>query len=113
LFHRAGDRWGLVNVLWRTADICFARGDPDGAEASLRPARTVLEETGVERWIAHTVAALAEAALLRGDADAARALVAEADALHAEAAQATTDGVRVRLATLREGAAKTAQRRRQ
>ena len=38
----------------------------------------MLEATGRERWIANTLAGLAEVSLLRGDADRARALLVEA-----------------------------------
>ena len=38
----------------------------------------MLEATGRDRWIANTLAGLAEVALLRGDADRARALLLEA-----------------------------------
>ena len=44
--------------------------DLDGAEAALQEAFAVLGETQRERWIANTLAGLAEVALLRGDVDA-------------------------------------------
>ena len=52
IFRRAGDRWGLASTLWRTADLAFARGRLDDAEAALREALAVLGETQRERWIA-------------------------------------------------------------
>ena len=67
IFRRAGDRWGLASTLWRTADLAFARGSLDDAEAALLEARAVLGATQRERWIANTLAGLAEVALLRGD----------------------------------------------
>ena len=78
MFRRAGDRWALASSLWRTADLAFARGRLDEAERALQKARGVLDPTGRERWIANTLAGLAEVALLRGDRPRARALFAEA-----------------------------------
>src|SRR5262249_9355638 len=54
-------------TLWRTADLAFARGDVDGAEAALRSGVDVLDEPRLERWTAHTLAGLAEVAVLRGE----------------------------------------------
>ncbi len=42
LFRRAGDRWGLVSSLWRTADLAIARGRLDEAEPALEEARAVV-----------------------------------------------------------------------
>jgi tetratricopeptide (TPR) repeat protein len=56
MFRRAGDRWGLASTLWRTADLAFARGHLDEAEAALREALGVLDTTQRERWIANTLA---------------------------------------------------------
>jgi hypothetical protein len=78
MFRRAGDRWGLAGTLWRTADLAFACGRLDDAEAALREARTVLVTTGRERWIATTLAGLAEVAMLRDDRQRACALFADA-----------------------------------
>jgi ATP/maltotriose-dependent transcriptional regulator MalT len=64
--------------LWRAADLAFARERLDEAEAALEEARWVLEATARDRWIATTLAGLAEVSLLRGDADRARALLVEA-----------------------------------
>ena len=61
-----------------TADLAFARSNLDGAEAALQEAREVLEATQRERWIANTLAGLAEVALLRGDEEHASALLADA-----------------------------------
>jgi tetratricopeptide (TPR) repeat protein len=77
-FRRAGDRWGLASTLWRTADLAFADGRLDDAEAALLEARAVLGATRRERWIANTLAALAEIALLRDDLPKASALLGEA-----------------------------------
>ena len=54
------------------------RIDLDDAEAALQEARVVLEATDRERWIANTLAGLAEVALLRGEVERARALLGEA-----------------------------------
>ena len=78
MFRRAGDRWGLASALWRTADLAFARGELDDAERALQEARGVLGPTQRERWIANTLAGLAEVALGRGDVDHATALLADA-----------------------------------
>jgi ATP/maltotriose-dependent transcriptional regulator MalT len=78
LFRRAGDRWGLVSSLWRTADLAIARGRLDDAEASLEEARAVVGATERQRWIAATLAALAEVAQLRGDAARAASLSRQA-----------------------------------
>ena len=78
IFRRAGDRWAFASSLWATADLAFARGNLDGAEVALLKARAVLAATRRERWIANTVAGLAEIALLRGDSAQAMALLAEA-----------------------------------
>jgi hypothetical protein len=56
----------------------LARGSLEDAEAALREARTVLVPTGRERWIATTLAGLAEVALLRGDPQRACALFTDA-----------------------------------
>ncbi|MBV8218364.1 MAG: tetratricopeptide repeat protein, partial [Solirubrobacterales bacterium] len=78
IFERAGDRWGLAITLWRIADLEVARGRLDSAEASLERARRVLGPTQRERWIANTVAGLAEIALEQGNPDRAVALLREA-----------------------------------
>jgi tetratricopeptide (TPR) repeat protein len=78
LFRRAGDRWGLASVLWRIADLAFARGRLDDAEAALLEARAVLRPTCRERWIANTLAGLAEVARARGDTARARSLLLDA-----------------------------------
>ena len=44
----------------------MARGSLDDAQSALEEARAVLGATQRERWIAHTLAGLAEVALLRG-----------------------------------------------
>ena len=77
-FRRAGDRWGLASTLWRTADLAFAQGRLAEAESALREASAALRATGRERWIANTLAGLAEVALLRGDRRRALALFADA-----------------------------------
>jgi len=78
MFRRAGDRWGLVIALFRTAELEIERGRIETAEAVLEEARTVLGETQLERWNAHTFAALAEVAVLRDDEQRAVALLGEA-----------------------------------
>jgi ATP/maltotriose-dependent transcriptional regulator MalT len=78
MFRRAGDRWALASTLWRTADLAFAQERLEDAEAALQEARVVLEATGRQRWIANTLAGLAEVALLRGEIERARALLGEA-----------------------------------
>jgi predicted ATPase len=78
IFRRAGDRWGLASTLWRTADLALERGQLGDAEAALREALAVLGETQRERWIAHTLAGLAEVTVLQGDAERAAALFAGA-----------------------------------
>jgi len=78
IFRSAGDRWAFASSLWASADLAFARGDLDDAEASLLKARAVLEVTCRERWIANTVAALAQIATLRGQSERAAALFADA-----------------------------------
>jgi tetratricopeptide (TPR) repeat protein len=74
LFRRAGDRWGLVSSLWRTADLAIARERLDHAETALEEARAVVGETDRQGWIAVTVATLAEIAQLRADPERATAL---------------------------------------
>jgi predicted ATPase len=78
IFRRAGDRWGLASTLWRVADLACAEECLDEAEAALEEARWVLEATGRDRWIANTLAGLAEVATRRGDADRARELLFDA-----------------------------------
>jgi predicted ATPase len=78
IFRRAGDRWGLVSTLWRTADLALERGRLDDAESALREALAAIGETHRERWIAHTLAGLAEVTALQGDAERAAALYADA-----------------------------------
>jgi hypothetical protein len=64
--------------LWRTADLALERGRLDDAESALREALAVLGETRRERWIAQTVADLAEVTVLQGDTARAAALFADA-----------------------------------
>ena len=78
IFRRAGDRWGLASTLWRTADLAFERGRLDDAESALREALSVIGVTQRERWIAYTLAGLAEVATLQGDAGRAATLFADA-----------------------------------
>jgi predicted ATPase len=78
MFRRAGDRWGLVIALLRTGELEIERGRIPEAEAALEEARTVLGETQVERWNAHTFAALAEVAVVQGDEQRAVELLNEA-----------------------------------
>jgi hypothetical protein len=54
------------------------RENLDDPEAALEEARVVLEATQRERWIANTLAGLAEVALLRGDVERASALLVDA-----------------------------------
>lgn len=70
-------RRGAAAIRWRTADLAFARGSLDDAEAALQEARAVLGPTGRERWIANTIAALAEVAVLRGEPEQAAVLLAD------------------------------------
>ena len=78
IFRRAGDRWGLASTLWRAADLAIACGRLEDAEVALREALAVLGETRRERWIAETLAGLAEVTALRGDPDRAAVLFADA-----------------------------------
>ena len=78
IFRRAGDRWGLVSTLWRTADLAFERGRLDDVESALREALSVIGVTHRERWIAYTLAGLAEVATLQGDTGRAATLYADA-----------------------------------
>jgi predicted ATPase/DNA-binding SARP family transcriptional activator len=84
MFRRAADRWGLVIALFRTAELEIERGRIETAEAALDEARTVLGKTQIvveaqlQRWYAHTFAALAEVAVLRDDEERAVALLGEA-----------------------------------
>jgi ATP/maltotriose-dependent transcriptional regulator MalT len=78
MFRRAGDRWGLVIALFRTAELEIERGRIEGAEAALEEARTVLGQTHLERWNAHTFAGLAEVAVVRNDQPRAVELLGEA-----------------------------------
>jgi hypothetical protein len=64
---QAGDRWGVVSTLWRTARRAFARERLDDAEAVSQEACAVLGATGRERWIANTVGGLGDVGLLGGD----------------------------------------------
>ena len=96
-FRRAGDRWGLVSTLWRTAELEQARGRLDSAEERLEQALAVVGETA-RRWQAVTRANLAEVALLRGEDERARDLLEQAlDAF----APAATRGGRARRERLR------------
>ena len=109
LFRRAGDRWGLVNALWRTADLGIARGRLDEAEGALRDALDVLGAARLDRWIGHTLAGLGELALLRGDPGLAARHFAEARERYA--AKDDRRGIAAAEERLRacEGAAKAAQ----
>ncbi|MGE5272864.1 MAG: ATP-binding protein [Verrucomicrobiota bacterium] len=78
MFRRAGDRWGLVIALFRTAELEIELRRIEAAEAALEEARAVLGETQLERWNAHTFAALAEVALLQDDRQRAVELLGEA-----------------------------------
>jgi tetratricopeptide (TPR) repeat protein len=78
IFRRGGDRWGLAASRRRTADVAFARGRLDEAQAALEEARAVLGPTQRERWIAHTLVGMAEVALLRGENDKAAELLTDA-----------------------------------
>ena len=49
----------------------------------------MLDERQIDRWVAHTVAGLAEVALLRGDVDQARELFTDASARYLAAADAS------------------------
>ena len=77
-FRRAGDRWGLVSALWRSAELEQARDQLDRAETLLEQALAVIEETPNRRWHAVTLANLAEVALLREEDDRARELFEQA-----------------------------------
>ena len=83
MFRRAGDRWGLVIALLRTAELELERDRIGDAEAALEEARTVGGETNLERWTAHTLAALAEVAVVQGDERRAVELLNEARARYA------------------------------
>jgi predicted ATPase len=64
-FRRAGDRWGLVASLWRSAELEQARDRLDQAEALLEQALAVIEQTPNRRWHAVTTASLAAVALAK------------------------------------------------
>ena len=83
LFRRAGDRWGLVSALWRTADLALLRDSPDDAEAALREAEAILAETCLYRWNGHTNVQLAEVAVVRRDLQAAADLLGRAREIYA------------------------------
>jgi predicted ATPase len=83
LFRRAADRWGLVNTLWRRAELALARQDPEAAEATLLEALAVLESTVYHRWVGHGLAALAEVTALKGDTRRATELLEEAAGCYA------------------------------
>ena len=78
LFRRAGDRWGLVSALWRTAELALARMRLDDAQEALEAARATVVPTERRGWIDVTVAMLAEVAALRGEEARAEALFAQA-----------------------------------
>jgi hypothetical protein len=65
LFRRAGDRWGLVSALWRTADLAVARGDLGEALAALDIGLAAARETERTGWIEVTSAMRAEVARRR------------------------------------------------
>jgi tetratricopeptide (TPR) repeat protein len=101
IFRRTGDRWGLINALWREADLAVAGADPDRADASLREALDLSREARLERWIAHTLAALAEVSLLRGDHAGAVEQLTDASERYRRAADpAGLAAVRTRLESL-------------
>ena len=80
LFRRAGDRWGLVSALWRTADLASRASDLEEAEAALEEARAVVGET--ERLAGSRYGRDAGGGgRLRGDASARGALLEQARAL--------------------------------
>ena len=60
-----GRPWGLTSALWNTADLAIIRGEFDEASRALEEALAVLGETSRERWIAHTLAHLAEVLFAR------------------------------------------------
>jgi hypothetical protein len=88
IFRRAGDRWGLVSSLWRTADLALGRGRLGDAEAALEEAREVVGVTERRGWIDVTVAMQAEVAKLQGDDARAAALFAQAREGYAAASDA-------------------------
>jgi tetratricopeptide (TPR) repeat protein len=73
-FRRAGDRWGLASTLWRASELELERGRLEAAEQRLAEALRVVDETRRARWQAITRVNLAGLALLRRDAERARAL---------------------------------------
>ena len=101
LFHRAGDRWGLIIALLRTADLEVARDRLDAAEAALAEAEAVVRETDLSRWNAHLQSALAEVVLLQGREEQAAELFSQARDRYAENADANgVDAVDERLRSL-------------
>ena len=110
MFRRAGDRWGLVSTLWRTAELELARGRAEAAEERLEEALRVVAETPRVRWQAVTLASLAEVVLLRGDAARGRALLEQALAGFEACGDAQgVAHVRGRLRSLGKAAANRAQ----
>jgi ATP/maltotriose-dependent transcriptional regulator MalT len=104
MFRCAGDRWGLASTLWRVAELAFARDKLDDAEAALREAHAVLGPTQRERWIANTLIGLADVALLRGNADQATVLLADArDRYAARHDAAGADDAELRLREAADG----------
>ena len=83
LFRQAADRWALTQALWNTADLQIALGKLDAADAAPDEALRVAAETGRDRWVAQTIARLADTALLRGDRARAEVLLTEARDLYA------------------------------
>ena len=78
LFRRAGDRWGLVSSLWRTAELALARGRLDDAKDALDTARAVVDTTERKGWIDVTIVMQAEVSALRGEDGRAQALFEQA-----------------------------------
>jgi predicted ATPase/tetratricopeptide (TPR) repeat protein len=110
-FRRAGDRWGLVSALWRTSELELAREQPEAAEERLEEALRVVDETRRARWQAVTRSNLGEIALLRGNAEKARDLLAQALAgFEGIGDERAAVHVRERLALVRKELAKEAQR---
>ena len=84
IFRRAGDRWGLASTLWRTRRP-RDRARPISTRPRRRCARrsTCSARRSASAGSRHTLAGLAEVAALRGDAERAAALFADARARYA------------------------------
>jgi predicted ATPase len=115
LFRRAGDRWGLVSSLWRTAELEQARDRLAEAQDALDAARAVVDTTERRGWIDATVAMQAEVCALRGDPERGRALFEQARARYVAAGDPTAAAAVERHAQIvlervqsgRKGAART------